>query len=582
MASLTWHDWDDQTFSKAVAEEKPILLLLTTSWCRFCKELRETTFADPEVVHEVTAGFVPVHVDSERRPDLNQRYNMGGWPTLAFLTPRGDLIAGETWQTAAQLLPLLRRVRAFHRDHRHDIETGLREMWARQERTDAGREIGHLSHTIVQDVLRAMVEKFDQRHGGWGEGQKFAHPDALDFAMVVMSQTGDDTLRGMVELTLDRMQEGGIHDRIDGGFFRFSTTRDWSVPNHEKVLETNAGLLRCYLEGYQLFGKKEYRDAAQGIVNWLLRFMRDPDTGAFCGSQDADRDYYVGDAERRARRAPPRRDPTLYTNWNAMVASSLFKARVVLDTFELRTIAMEVIEFLTRNLYFKGGGMYHYWDGTYHLPGILSDQAYMVRALVDAAQFSGDQDYLLTAEDVAETLIKKQRAQSGGFYDIPYDPRSQGSLQRRNKSILENAVIAEAVTRLAYLSRRDEFMQVARSTLEAFAGHYREYGYYVAGYARAVDLLLYEPITVTVVGDRSSNAGRALRRAAQSIYVPSRIVQALDPQFDPILLKRSGYPVGSRPVAYICVGKTTKAMVEDPDQVVKTIEDIERARRKKT
>ena len=130
----------------------------------------------------------------------------------------------------------------------------------------------------------------------------------------------------------------------------------------------------------------------------------------------------------------------------------------------------------------------------------------------------------------------------------------------------------------------DVLTQVSATTraLESFASDYKEYGYYVAGYARAVDLLLYEPITVTVVGDRSGTAGRALRRAAQSIYVPSRIVQALDPQYDPILLKRSGYPVGNRPVAYICVGKTTKAMVEDPDQVVKTIEDIERARRKKT
>src|SRR5262245_15994286 len=120
MASLTWHDWDDSAFSKAAAEEKPILLLLTTSWCRFCKELESSTFADPEVVHEVTAGFLPIHVDSERRPDLNQRYNMGGWPTIAFLTPKGDLIAGQTYQTAAELLPLLRRMRTFFRDHRHD------------------------------------------------------------------------------------------------------------------------------------------------------------------------------------------------------------------------------------------------------------------------------------------------------------------------------------------------------------------------------------------------------------------------------------------------------------------------------
>jgi uncharacterized protein YyaL (SSP411 family) len=205
----------------------------------------------------------------------------------------------------------------------------------------------------------------------------------------------------------------------------------------------------------------------------------------------------------------------------------------------------------------------------------------MVLALVDAAQFTGDSDLLLPAEDLAETLIEKQRAQSGGFFDIPLDPHNQGSLRRRNRSILENAVIAEALTRLAYLSRRDEFMRIARATLEAFARDYKEYGYYVAGYARAVDLFFYEPLAITVVGDRASPAGIALRAAAQRPYVPSRIVQALDPKHDPILIKRSGYPATERPVAYLCVGKTTKAAVEDPDELMKKMGEIEESRRKR-
>jgi hypothetical protein len=385
----------------------------------------------------------------------------------------------------------------------------------------------------------------------------------------------------MIEVTLDRMMEGGIHDPVDGGFFRFSTTRDWRVPHFEKVLDVNAGMLRCYLEGYQFLGKQSYRAVAESTANWMRSFMRDEETGAFFGSLDADPEYYVLDRERRAQRERPRTDRTVYTNWNAMAAVALLKASVVLEDPGLKTMAMDALEFLLQNLYRKGTGMYHYWDGTYHLPGILSDQAYMVLALVDAAQFTGDSDLLLPAEDLAETLIEKQRAQSGGFFDIPLDPHNQGSLRRRNRSILENAVIAEALTRLAYLSRRDEFMRIARATLEAFARDYKEYGYYVAGYARAVDLFFYEPLAITVVGDRASPAGIALRAAAQRPYVPSRIVQALDPKHDPILIKRSGYPATERPVAYLCVGKTTKAAVEDPDELMKKMGEIEESRRKR-
>jgi hypothetical protein len=82
-----------------------------------------------------------------------------------------------------------------------------------------------------------------------------------------------------------------------------------------------------------------------------------------------------------------------------------------------------------------------------------------------------------------------------------------------------------------------------------------------------------------VVGDRESNGARALRVAAQKSYVPSRIVQALDPKFDPILIGRSGYPVGDRPVAYVCVGKTSKAAVEDADELIRVIDEIQAARR---
>ena len=39
-------------------------------------------------------NFVNVRVDNDHRPDINSRYNVGGWPTTAFLTGHGGLIGG--------------------------------------------------------------------------------------------------------------------------------------------------------------------------------------------------------------------------------------------------------------------------------------------------------------------------------------------------------------------------------------------------------------------------------------------------------------------------------------------------------
>ncbi len=576
---MRWKEWDTESLEDVGADDRLILLFLRAPWCRFCSEMEKTTFADPRVTAEIAEHFVPIQVDADRRPDIDSRYNMGGWPSIAFLTPSRNLIAGATFRTAPEFLELAGRVRAYYSEHGDEADPSTDVEWSAD--ADSPRDADGLTRRLVDDVIQSMLDKFDQRYGGWGEGQKFAHPESIDFAMVQFAKTGDARLKDVVVKTLDHMAAGGIHDPIEGGFFRFSTTRDWRVPHYEKVLDNNAMRLRCFLEAWQMFEKPAYRDAAEGIIRWLNDSMRDPETGCFWGSQGDDPEYYALDAEGRARREPPRIDRTIYTNWNAMTITSLLRASVILERGDLRDTALRALRFLLDNLYSEGVGMYHYWDGTYHLPGILSDQAYVLQALVIASQFSGDADLLLPAEQLAEYLLETHRAPGGGFFDLPHSTRGGGALRRRNRSILENAVLAEALTRLSYLSRREEFRDVARDTLLAFTHDYKQYGYFVAGYARAVDLFLYEPMVVTIVGDRSTEAARAFRMAAQRSYVPSRVVQTLDPTHDPVLLDRSGLPANSKPVAYISIGRTSHGQYRTPAELARGMQELEESRHKR-
>ena len=57
----------------------------------------ETSYSDDEVISLINESFIPVRVDSDQRPDVNARYNQGGWPTLAFLTDDGEVITGTTY-----------------------------------------------------------------------------------------------------------------------------------------------------------------------------------------------------------------------------------------------------------------------------------------------------------------------------------------------------------------------------------------------------------------------------------------------------------------------------------------------------
>ncbi len=575
--TIRWQHFEPATLKAAAAADRPVLMLITAPWCQFCRDLRATTLTDPQVVAAIHDGFLAVHVDAERRPDINQRYGTGAWPTIAWLTPDGELITQDNFLNAEQMKRQLERVRAAWREKKQDIQKGLRELWAHNV-DRAMHQRSKLRREMVDDIADAIYEKLDHRHGGFGETSKFPHPEALDFALVQVSKRGCERMREVVTLTLDHMMESPLHDSVDGGFFRFSRTPDWHTPNYEKLTDQNALVLRTYLEAYQVFGKPAYRAAAEGIVAWLLNTMRDAHTGAFAGSQDGDVDYFVSDAAERARREPPSLDRTVYCHANALAVSSLLKASAVLQQPSWREQALATLRFLLENLY-DGQDVFHYWDGTYHLPGMLGDQAHLLRALIDASQHSGDADLLLPAEAIAERAIQKHKSTSGGFYDILHDPGNVGSMRRRNRSILDNATMAESLVRLSYLSRRPEFYTEATAALESFAADYKEYGYYVAGYGRAIDLIFYEPLFLTIVGDRTTDASAELRRTALATYVPSRIVQTLDPKYDPILLGRSGYQVEAEPVVHLTVGQSPRATARNPAELLAAIERIERERR---
>ena len=74
------------------------------------------------------------------------------------------------------------------------------------------------------------------------------------------------------------MARSALFDQLDGGFARYSVTRDWSVPHFEKMLYDNAQLLREYvhwvrLGGNQVFAADEAAEVAVRTAEWLLESL---------------------------------------------------------------------------------------------------------------------------------------------------------------------------------------------------------------------------------------------------------------------------------------------------------------------
>src|SRR5579883_2127179 len=198
---IAWRPWEAATFAQAQAEDKPILLAISAVWCHWCHVMDETSYSDPEVIETINERFIPIKVDTDRRPDVNARYNMGGWPTTAFLTPNGETLYGETYVTPGRMLGLLQYVAEYYRTHKDEIVGEVTKHDAAVKAAEAAPTAGELSPEIVAEISDSLKANFDFAYGGFGTQPKFPHPEALVFAIEEWALRNDSEMKLVAEKT---------------------------------------------------------------------------------------------------------------------------------------------------------------------------------------------------------------------------------------------------------------------------------------------------------------------------------------------------------------------------------------------
>jgi uncharacterized protein YyaL (SSP411 family) len=127
----------------------------------------------------------------------------------------------------------------------------------------------------------------DPQWGGFAGRMKLPTPIRWRFLLHTYRKWADPELGAALRKTLDGMANGGLHDQIGGGFFRYTTEPTWTVPHFEKMLYDNAQLAALYLEATVALDEPRYREVGQDTLDFLLRQMQLTD-GGFGASFDAD------------------------------------------------------------------------------------------------------------------------------------------------------------------------------------------------------------------------------------------------------------------------------------------------------
>src|SRR6266550_2999241 len=562
---IQWLEWGKDSFEKAQSLGRPILLDITGSWCHWCHVMDNTSYSDPAVIDLVNKNFIPVRVDTDKRPDVNRRYNMGGWPTTAFLDNEGRIITGGTYIPPQQLREVLRSVLDFYGTNKGKVGSKLQSTRIRPAKNEP------LSDKITKDVATTVAFNFDIDYGGFGFEPKFPHTEALEYALLRYRYHGEKEMLTVVTKTLDKMGTGGVYDRVEQGFFRYSTTRDWSIPHFEKMAEDNARLLAIYLKAFQVSGNPAFKERAEGILRYVQSKFADLKEGGFYGSQDADEEYYKLGLDERKKRSAPSIDKTFYTNYNVLFVSSYLLAGAVLNNPEYTKFGLKTLERIIATIDNRGALPHYFGADVSELKGLLIDHALTLHTLADAYEYTGTWNHIETAKKLLDYTIRTLGdKEGGGFYDIAEQSADIGELRARDKPMDENSTIATAMLRLSWIIGDDRYEKLADETLRLFAKEYERYGIMAASYALALESLLNGPIGVTILGSKSKETEK-FRVQARKLYPVRRYLLQLDPEKDSERIKQLGYEPAAAPVAYVCVGKVCGPPLKDASKIESTI-----------
>jgi len=474
--------------AEAIRRDVPILLSVGYATCHWCHVMAHESFENDAVGRQINRSFLPIKLDREEHPEVDDAYMQavlmanghGGWPMTIFCLPTGEPFFAGTYFPPEDrgdrmgFGSLVDRIAALWEHQRGDLEEAAQQFSA------ALRESPRLEPAPIEHaherLLEALESDFDPASGGFGKAPKFPPHSAILFLQSLGEQA-------MVEQTLQKMAAGGIHDRVAGGFHRYSTDGEWRLPHFEKTLYDNALLLLQYS------GPGGNHAVAEGIIDWLEAEMR-LTNGLYASALDADSDgeeglFYtwhygevadperygmqpegnfrdeatgrftgqnvllhvpIGDAQLgklasiRAARSRPDRDDKAIVGWNAMAASGLIAAgKPELANRILQVLSTHFEANLPRCIY----GTTPYGEGT------LEDYAFFAQALLD-----GGRDYLARAVTLS-AIDRFWDSERGGFFSSAGAPFGQKKSWTDSPIPSANATMATVLHRLGEHERAE-------------------------------------------------------------------------------------------------------------------------------
>ncbi|RIK11451.1 MAG: hypothetical protein DCC49_00685 [Acidobacteria bacterium] len=576
MATLRWRNWDEEAFELALQRDVPVLLALMSSCSEECRKMEGTTYMDDGVVSAIEASVVPIRVDVLRRPDIKSRYNVGGLPGTAFLTPTGMLLTSATYLDATGMLDAVTKVADYYSRHRPEILTDAAE---RERQSAAATEPqGLITSGTVTRVERALTSLHDETYGGFKTLPKKLHPEAVQFLILRHFRTSEPGPLDLATKILKEVCSSPLFDLVDGGMFHAASGGDWSGIDYAKYALDNADALRALIMAARVTSDPGFEAMANLVLEWSLETLLSDDD-LFFAAQAPDAAYYQLTPEEREPRPALPAVPITIVESAAAMATACLDAAIGLGAKEAGTRALAVAERLWKEAFDAEQGMARavepmLADRTF---GFFGDQVRMLELLLRAFELGGHPIHQRRAVALAGLMETLFGDPNGGFFDSVPQGQPVGELKFRKKSLLQNGLAAQLFQRVGALTHNDHFREVAAAALRRFSEGLEQHGELAGSIAFGCDVHMRGLTEVMVVGERASRDTARLRLGALETFSPVCVVNLVDPAADSQTLKIRGVEYPGSPVAFVYYGGERLGPIADREELGESVIQLGRA-----
>ncbi|MFH0971812.1 MAG: DUF255 domain-containing protein [Candidatus Micrarchaeota archaeon] len=407
-SAVHWRQYSQGAFEDAKQQLKPVFMLISARWCHWCHLYENETIESAEVSKVLNGHFIPIIIDADKRQDLAAKYLAGGWPTSIIFDFKGGKLASFSGHINKNALIGVLQQAA-------EGKIGPEARMPETDETKRAQYGTEIAQQFISEYNARLAYVYDDIYGGFGAGRKFHNSNAADYLVTKYAQEKKALWKGMAERSLEAMKQ--LQDRVDGGFFRYAATREWSDPHYEKMLDVNSAISGAYLKAGKAFGNESFVKIAEGNLEWMLKTLYDAKNGGFYGSQEADGHFYNAPPEERKKLMPPAVDKTKYCGWNAEAAIAFLHGHKMLAKLEYFGVADRTLEFMKKKLVGKNGALHYYNEAEGgKLDGSLADNAWAAVAFFEAHKIGREEEHFETGKLLLDYCISELYSEQKGAF----------------------------------------------------------------------------------------------------------------------------------------------------------------------